>query len=76
MTRKEIKKIIEAVVALRNAATDEQANAAQDLYPEWEEGKEYRCGERLRHNGKLYKVSKGHIAGKKPNEDDVYEKIM
>ena len=76
MTKKDIQKIIDAVIALRNTATDEQATTVQDLYPEWTEGHEYCCGDRVRYDGMLYKISKDHVAVKKPNEDDVYVKIL
>lgn len=75
MTKKEIKKIIDAVISLRNAATDEQANDAKDLYPEWREDKEYHVGERVRHNGKLYKVGKDHISERESFESGPYTKI-
>lgn len=62
MKMDEAKAIIAALVALRNSATEEQALVAQALYPSWREGVEYEAGERVLHDGTLYKVLTSHAS--------------
>lgn len=76
MTKKEIKRIVDAIVGLRNVATDEQASVVADLYPEWQEGKAYHTGERVRCNGVLYKVVKDHIADEQVLTNELYIKML
>ena len=59
MKRDEAKAIIEAIVAMRDATTDEQALATPILYPAWRSGVEYAAGKRVLHDGMLYKVNEG-----------------
>lgn len=40
--------------------SDEQAIAAPVLFPVWQVGVEYKVGDRIRYDGKLYKVIQGH----------------
>lgn len=70
MKREEAKAIIDALVSLRGLATDEMALEVPALYPKWREGKDYKAGERVLHDGVLYKVLQDHAsqAGWKPNE--------
>lgn len=70
MKREEAKAIIEALVSLRGLATDEMALEVPALYPKWREGVEYEAGERVLHDGVLYKVLQSHAsqANWKPNE--------
>lgn len=58
----EAKAIIEALVTLRESATDEQAAAVPSLYPAWKESKVYAPGSRVLHNGTLYKVLQDHTS--------------
>lgn len=58
----EAKAIIEALVTLRESATDEQAAAVPSLYPAWKESKVYVSGERILHNNVLYKVLQDHTS--------------
>lgn len=62
MKREEAKKILEALVTLRESATDEQALAAPSLYPTWREGVEYKVGARVLYNDILYKVLTDHTS--------------
>lgn len=62
MTREEAQKIIEALVALRESASDADALNAVAIYPEWREGLSYTTGQRVRFNGTLYKVLQDHTS--------------
>lgn len=62
MNREEAKAVIAALVKLRESATDEQALAAQELYPAWREDVEYKVGIRVLYEGTLYKVLQAHAS--------------
>lgn len=62
MKLKEAKAVIEALVTLRESATDEQALAVPNLYPAWKESKAYVSGERILYNNVLYKVLQDHTS--------------
>ena len=62
MRREDAKALVAALVAMRKNATDEQAVHAAAVYPAWREGKAYAEGERVRHNGELYRVLTAHEA--------------
>lgn len=62
MTREEAQKIIEAIVTLRESANDTDALNAVALYPAWRDGVEYKTGQRVRHDGMLYKVLQDHTS--------------
>lgn len=62
MTREEAQKIIEALVALRESASDADALNAVAIYPEWREGVSYTTGQRIRYGGTLYKVLQNHTS--------------
>ena len=62
MTLEEAKAIIDALVTLRNSATDEQALKASALYPKWKVGTTYQKDERVLYNDILYKVLTGHTS--------------
>lgn len=62
MTLEETKAIIDALVTLRNSATDEQALKAFALYPKWKTGVAYEKGERVLYNDVLYKVLTDHTS--------------
>lgn len=62
MTRAEAEKIIAALVALRESATDEQALTVPVLYPTWRAEIEYITGERVLREGVLYKVLMNHTS--------------
>ena len=62
MTLEEAKAIIDALVTLRNSATDEQALKASALYPKWKADTDYQKDERVLHNDIMYKVLTGHTS--------------
>lgn len=62
MKRHEAEALVASLVALREGATDEQALKAVAVYPAWREGVAYAEGQRVRHNGELYRVLTAHDA--------------
>ena len=62
MTREEAQKIIEALVTLRESASDADALNAVAIYPAWREDVTYTAGQRVRHDGTLYKVLQDHTS--------------
>lgn len=62
MTLEETKAIIDALVTLRNSATDEQALKVSALYPKWKVGTAYQKDERVLYNDILYKVLTDHTS--------------
>lgn len=62
MTPEETKAIIDALVTLRNSATDEQALKASALYPKWKVGTDYQKDKRVLYNNILYKVLTDHTS--------------
>lgn len=62
MTLEEAKAIIDALVTLRNSATDEQALKASALYQKWKVGTDYQKDERVLYNDILYKVLTDHTS--------------
>ena len=62
MTRSEARAFISAFVALRESATDEQAVLVPNVFPAWKPEKEYKTGDRIQYQGKLYKVITSHTS--------------
>ena len=62
MTKERIQAFLDAVLAIRDAVSDEQALAVSALYPEWKIGVEYTAGKRVLYGGLLYKVRQGHTS--------------
>lgn len=62
MTKDEAQAIVDALVALRNSATDEQAVSVPVLYPRWKTGVAYKAGDRVLYKDILYKVLTGHTS--------------
>lgn len=60
MKRERAYKIIDAIKGIRATLTDEMALEYIALYPDWEIGKELSVGDRVEHEGKLYKVITAH----------------
>lgn len=60
MKRERAYKIIDAIKGVRAILTDEVALEYIALYPDWEIGKALSIGERIEHDGKLYKVVQAH----------------
>ena len=62
MTRSEAESLIQAIVALRDNATDEQALSSVAIYPAWRTDTTYITGQRIRYGGVLYKVLQDHTS--------------
>lgn len=62
MTKQEAKLFIEAFVKLRSLATDEMSLQVPNLYPSWRVNAFYHVGDRVLHDGILYKVLQDHIS--------------
>jgi len=62
MTRTELQSIINAITTIRASATDEQALEAIALYPAWKPDVDYAAGDRVRHDGTLYRVLQDHTS--------------
>lgn len=62
MTREEAQAVIEALVTLRNNATDEQALQAPAIYPRWKVDVAYATGQRVLYEDVLYKVLQDHTS--------------
>lgn len=60
MKRSKIYAFFNAVKKIRIALSDDMALENIALYPDWEVGKNLVVGERVEHNGKLYKVITAH----------------
>lgn len=60
MKRERAYALIDAIKRVRETLTDEVALEHIALYPDWEIGKVLKIGERIEHNGKLYKVITEH----------------
>ena len=62
LTKNKINNIVEAILTLRDSATDEQALTATALYPEWQPEKAYVAGARIVFNNILYRVLQDHTS--------------
>ena len=62
MLRSDATNLINAVVALRNGADDQTAARNVVAFPAWAAGKSYAVGERVKDEGKLYKVLTAHTS--------------
>lgn len=62
ITIEKTRAVINALIKLREMATDEQALEAADLYPLWKEGQNYSAGERVMYDRILYKVLTDHVS--------------
>lgn len=62
MTREEARALIEAIKVLRENATDEQALKSVAVYPFWKTNFAFSVGDRIQHNGILYKCTQGHTS--------------
>lgn len=61
MTREKLTAIINALIKMRDAATDETALETVDLYPEWKPDTDYTVdGLRYLYNDHLYKIRQAH----------------
>lgn len=63
MTREKLFAFINAVLNLRTVIDDETAVTTPNFFQAWNEnGEEYAVGDRIKYNGKLYKVLTAHIS--------------
>lgn len=77
MTKKEFQSFIDAVVVLRNAATDELALNAIAAYPAYKAGTIYESGERIVYEGQLYKViKKTTVKTSTPDKSTTYYSLV
>ena len=79
MLRSDATNLINAVVALRNGADDQTAARNVVAFPAWAAGKSYAVGERVKDEGKLYKVITAHTSQtdwKPKNTPSLYAEIL
>lgn len=79
MLRSDATNLINAVVALRNGADDQTAARNIVAFPAWAAGKSYAVGERVKDEGKLYKVLTAHTSQtdwKPKNTPSLYTEIL
>lgn len=62
MTRTEALSYRSKIESAASAMTDEAALTAVELFPEWQTGKLYAVGDRVRYTGKLYKCIQAHTS--------------
>ena len=62
LTKYKMRKILDAIKTLRDEATDEQAERAAVLYPEWQPDRNYVVNERILFQDVLYKVLQNHTS--------------
>ena len=62
MTREKLTAIINALIKMRDAATDETALDAVDSYPAWRTDTAYTVDERISHEGLLYRCVQAHTS--------------
>ena len=62
MTREDVQKFIDALIYLRNSATDTQALSASGAYPRWRSDQMYHAGERVVYEDILYRVLTSHTS--------------
>ncbi len=62
MTREKLNSIINALITMRDAADDNIAFSAKDLYPDWREDTPYTTGYRVLHGDILYRCLQNHVS--------------
>lgn len=62
MTREEAQAIVDALVTLREAVTNDIALAVPTIYPAWRPGMDYKAWKRVRYIGTLYTVLQDHTS--------------
>ena len=62
LNKYKMRKILDAIKTLRDEATDEQAERAAVLYPEWQPDRNYVVNERILFQDVLYKVLQNHTS--------------
>lgn len=62
MNRAKFNAFIASIKAARKKMPDEDALDIMDFFPEWAVGVQYDINDKVRHNGKLYKVVQAHTS--------------
>lgn len=62
MTRTKWDAIKNAILSLRQNASDDTALECSAIYPEWDSDKHYSVGERVLYGGTLYKCIQPHLS--------------
>lgn len=62
MNKARVRAFVDAVLALRDTVTDEQAAVVPALYPEWKADMAYTAGQRVLYGDTLYKVLQEHTS--------------
>ena len=61
-SKTKMREIVNAIISIRESATDEQALNSIALYPEWKVDVDYTVGQRVLYNSVLYKVLQAHTS--------------
>ena len=61
-SKAKMREIVNAIISIRESATDEQALNSIALYPEWKADVGYTVGQRVLYNSVLYKVLQAHTS--------------
>ena len=61
-SKTKMREIVNAIISIRESATDEQALNSIALYPEWKADVSYTVGQRVLYNSVLYKVLQAHTS--------------
>ena len=78
INKKQAQALIQAIIDLREFATNEQAQSAVILYPSWEPNKTYCEGDRITYKDNLYIVNQLHESNVDYNPEiniEIYTKI-
>lgn len=61
-SKAKMREIVNAIISIRESATDEQALNSIALYPKWKADVNYTVGQRVLYNSVLYKVLQAHTS--------------
>lgn len=61
-SKTKMREIVNAIISIRESATDEQALNSIVLYPQWKADVNYTVGQRVLYNSVLYKVLQAHTS--------------
>lgn len=79
ITKSQARAFVDAIVKLRELATDEQAAVIPTLYPVWKNDMEYAAGDRVLYQDVLYKVVQDHVSKEEQTPDvatDLFTKVL
>ena len=60
--KNKIKRLIALAKSEMKSLEDKDALEVLELYPQWQSGKDYATGDRVKYDGKLWKVVQGHTS--------------